>query len=419
MDELNQSRVPRKARAILNRLLQSRQITEDGLRWLIQMTDPFHDTQLTLAGHPGGATKGSLVRSYITTTTIKRPEAYADEPWSLYMAFTPNLGGPTQAVITLGDGYLPSLGATFATLQSGLSVVCLPKANSTLEHAAAVPVDDLALPSDRLKYPCRIVGMAVEVANVTPEVYKSGSVTVSRQEACIELVRMNTTSNLPVTATWISGLPLGLNDIAIVPNSRTWEAKEGLYMIACLSDVENPVRAATFMPNYIGAFPVNMPQKCAMATGGPARTAPYDFSAAFFSGLSPQTVLQATVRYFVEEFPFPNSPDISVTRPACPYDPVALEIYQRTMQELPVACTIKENPLGEWFADILSIVERIAPALTGVPVLGRAASIVGPVAGAIARTIKPPGPVTPPKPVAPPAAAPKKAAKQRRRKAGK
>lgn len=61
---------------------------------------------------------------------------------------------------------------------------------------------------------------------------------------------------------------------------------------------------------------------------------------------------------------------------------MALEIYTRSVCELPVAVPVDENPLGEWFNDVLDTVSEWAPKIGGV--IGGHGATLGNVLGNLA-----------------------------------
>jgi hypothetical protein len=117
---------------------------------------------------------------------------------------------------------------------------------------------------------------------------------------------------------------------------------------------------------------------------------PFDVSGMIFSGLSGQSTLQVTARYYLERVPSANDINlITLTSLSNTFDPKILELYSRCVSEMPVAVAVGENPLGEWFdtlMDVLSVVSGfgapIAAALNpgfgiGVKALGYGASALG------------------------------------------
>lgn len=87
-DPLEGTRVPRAARAALNRLLANKQISPDALRWLIVATDPFHDTDVKPMGFPDACTTRSDVQVITYTAAISTP-LDDDTPWDMTVWLAP------------------------------------------------------------------------------------------------------------------------------------------------------------------------------------------------------------------------------------------------------------------------------------------------------------------------------------------
>jgi len=114
---------------------------------------------------------------------------------------------------------------------------------------------------------------------------------------------------------------------------------------------------------------------------------PFDCSGAHFTGLSYNTTLTINVRWILERLPGPNEVDLVVlAQPPTPFDPLALELYTRALDNAPPGVMLSENPLGEWFTSVLKKVGEWAPKIggalgdIGVPF----AETVGKIAGAAA-----------------------------------
>jgi hypothetical protein len=116
----------------------------------------------------------------------------------------------------------------------------------------------------------------------------------------------------------------------------------------------------------------------------------FNMIGAYYTGLSLQTTLQVRSIYYIERFPTPLDNNLVVlATPSPPFDPCALELYARTMGSLPVGVPSGENPLGEWFKDVVSkvssfttpILKTLAPLH---PALGMAA-MASKAAGAMSR----------------------------------
>jgi len=256
-----------------------------------------------------------------------------------------------------------------------------------------------------------MIAAGYEVVNTTAEIYKQGSCTVYKSPSGYNegaLTPKNATSTSGSILTQLVSMPpLLQTDAALYPNSRTWDAKEGAYMVMSLNDPAEFILPAignmaglqlgrgepagglfgyAYLPpvwNATGAHPY-VPNNNSL---------PFDISGAIFTGLNPLSTFQVTARYIIERVPTVLTPDLLVlTRVPCAYDPVILEIYSRVIAEMPVGVMVKENPLGEWFQDILQVVGNVAPMIgqalnTFVPGAGLVGQAVGSMANAGRTTV--------------------------------
>jgi hypothetical protein len=401
--------MPRKARATLDKMTEARILTPTGKDWLIQVTDPFHDAQINTTGYPDLNSCQTIVQCFAYTYSLTNSGIL---PWDAHVFFNPmsynwtNGLTPTQLQPvqyapngTVGPvAFAPGIygGYNMISCNTGLN---WQNSNPT---APAVNNSAVAFPSSATTGLYRLVSCGVEVVNTTPQLYRGGSVTVYRSPT----IRTDSLVNIPLTTgssptsysqflTACSLPPSLQTEAQIYPSSRTWGAEEGCYLVGTLSDIENPFMAAT--PNEVMAIaPLTeaalstlpatiLPTTRAyinpaygLVTGTSSsnmQLLPFDNHGAIFTGLTPQTTLQVSVKYFIERIPTFTQQDLLVlVRPPAQYDAVALEIYTKTIQELPVGVMVKENPLGEWFNDVLEAVSDYAPAV---------GSIFGPIGGGL------------------------------------
>jgi len=268
---------------------------------------------------------------------------------------------------------------------------------------------DLSIPPEYCSGSFRVVAMGYEVVNTTAELYKGGSVTAYRSPNPITPGVVYTTTYDPqsIQSQYLStpvkfGVipPTNLPDAALYPNSKTWGATEGIYQIATQNSMNNdfisPVPSCaglltpsdyTDLENGVGWVTYLPPMTSAsgLAISGISsltQPLPFDISGCIFAGLSPETSLQVTVRYYFERNPGVSDPNLLVlARPPAAFDPTALEIYSRALDELPVACRFGDNPIGEWFSDVLKAIGDYAP------IIGDALGNVIPGAGAIGKIL--------------------------------
>jgi len=204
-----------------------------------------------------------------------------------------------------------------------------------------------------------------------------------------------------------------------------WEAEYGGYAVATMNQTNNPAQtqkpvaasialqdtgtsgvattqlaipfSSTNDTDWLGPLKAGAAGSVAPQMAGPLHIAPYNFTGLYFTGLSPQTTLQITIKYFVERFPTPYENNLIVlARPSSPFDPAALNLYGMAMNGLPVAVPVGENPLGEWWGDVLDkvagVVSPVAKGLAMIPGIGAPAAIAGNVADAYLAARGKPGP---------------------------
>jgi hypothetical protein len=216
--------------------------------------------------------------------------------------------------------------------------------------------------------------------------------------------------------TWLTPTPpKNLAATTKLAGTAMWEAEAGVYVPLQMNTTLNPaktqlpctamvINADTQRNGYtaLGLAP-SVYEVAATDVIGPAKAgaagnvqpilasgthiSPFNIGGAYFTGLSPQTTLQINVKWFIERFPTPYENDLVVlARPSSPFDPRALELYGLAMNKLPVGVKQGENPLGEWFSDVLDKVADVAApmghALSMVPGIGAPAALIGNVADA-------------------------------------
>jgi len=389
-------RVPRRARRLLNQMLQNKVVTPQGLNWLIAATDPFHDEPLHCEGYPDLTLSRSITQTLTFTTSVKTNQPSTD-PWDCHVFFTPVT--PSLSFVSPGGGISsvdPLLYRTGITilgqavpnpatqLISGINILSGPNNADWITSGPGVFALNpaCAIPTSFANGYFRVIAAAFEVVNTTAELYKGGSVTTYRSPAYTAPCIINSIGGY-ATSTYLSNLPpSSQTNAALFPDSRTWGATEGAYVVETLNSSEVPfvstlplTGAGLILGQDVSSLTTGAGTSLAWlplsVNGGPTpRSAsknaplPYDISGAIFAGLNPNSTLQVTTRYIIERIPAITDPNLLVlAREPCPFDPMILELYSRVMRELPVAVKVGENPLGEWFFDILQVLAGIAPAV--------------------------------------------------------
>jgi len=433
MAETPMLRAPRRAKNILNRLIAAKSITPEGLRWLEIATDPFHDTDISCDGYPDNVSTRSITQCVTKQITMATP-ASPGVTWDLHVFFVPlsptfsqdlppvkmvkqvskdrierpnssrkqcadaddgtdedddpfrakkktkSTSGSSYGYYRTGFGPDGNVNQTpfNNTIFPGWNCIAVPTGDDWLSDAGITGVQ-VALPQDYSSGSYRLIGTGCEVHNTTAELYKGGSVTCYRSPCPGQ--RATTSFMDGAGANHFQSAVLGvmppttLDQATLYPNSRTWEASEGVYLIPTLNSSDNPYytpvcgdagiivpRSVTDLENgtgWLGFYPdINNSQPVSSLS----TLFPWDVSGAVFTGLNANSTLTVTTRYYIERHPTIADPNLLVlSHPPCPYDPTIIEIYSRCMAELPVGVKVSENPLGEWFTEVLDGIAEYAP----------------------------------------------------------
>jgi len=395
----------RRVRRKLDSLLGTGQLTESGLTWLTQATDPFHDMPVCCEGYPDLSVTNSLVQTYNLNMTATKPSTLASgATWDCHVFFNP-ISPPLVVNNTAGGGTGPNsvdnrLYRAVLTNQGGIDhlaagsyiyggVNVIPVATGTSWFDTNSPaIGDVSIPVRTNSGAWRLIGAAYEVVNTTASLYKGGTIINYRSPA----FRTSTHTYTPdFTQDGLEQLtdvvalpPTTPAEAALYPTSRTWGAEEGSYGVCCLNSDSVPFNRSVSGRSAIAIRDIDI---SALTTGIPTRTIftplfptggsqfygsamncalPFDVTGCVLTGLNENTTLSVTVRYIFERIPTVAEPDLLVlTRPPACSDPMALELYSRLMSELPVAVRVADNPAGEWWNTILDGLEAVIPAIGG------------------------------------------------------
>lgn len=377
--------VVRKAMAALDRLEKSSGLTPEGRDWLITAVDPFHDTDIRPAGYPDIMMAGSVVQLVKQQMTIQCPSSITTGTWDCNIYNAPWLDLPNQVqIFSMGNGGGDILitGAQNLGSFGGLVSAAASTGSNMAPNALGCDYHSLTLSDTYFSGPSRVIAQGFEVTNTTADIYKQGSVTVYRVPQPSRGTRHNhrvvtgtlaspTMQNV-VSAEYRQTPPGSLAQASVLLGSRTWDAREGAYVV--LTQTESVLRdpmLEPILPMWVDSSQ-NPPTQCTVPqiAGSPGyqadilATHDYNTGGAFFTGLSLQTTLTVTWNVYIERFPsFAQTDLVTLAQPSPKYDPVALELYSRMLADIPVGVMVKENGLGEWFADVVS---TVAPYVQGV-----------------------------------------------------
>jgi hypothetical protein len=294
---------------------------------------------------------------------------------------------------------------------SGVIVVCsVPSGLDTFDATAArvpanlaydaITIDEFFDVNSR----SRLIGGAVEVINTTEELNKSGSLTVYRFENEADMTEM-AMSNVGVFTQDArikrKRLPPQTLANAKLVDGITWSAKDGLLMpLVQSSDDNHPLRPnpqiaileGTNGTAYVPAGATNAGSLVG-GTGLPFATdLAFMSSGGYFTGLSDETTLTISIRFFIESFPLPGNDLVALAHPSPAVDWRAMQYLSEIQGAMIAGFPVDMNAKGDFFRRALGIVRKLAKMSHGpLKLLGTvypAAAVAAQVADLIAEKDK-------------------------------
>jgi hypothetical protein len=400
-------------------ILGGRQISPTGVNWLTQALDPFHDTDIPPTGFPDFSTDSSIVACIEKTVSISCPASISTGTWDAHifslplMAGTVTTTGNAPAWSVRNEGTLTAgVGAAFSVTPgvmqglnntmdlSNINYIIQPSGSNTLPTVATAAFT----PSAAGWVDCgqtwsngnsRLVALGFEVANTTAEISKQGAVAYYRCPQAYQdgSIYLSPTSSLGaiVPARAIRYPPANLAEAMLLRGTIVREAAEGAYVPVTFSSSVNDFKTRK---TVVLGLRYSDQEGYPLLTNAPTFTsttgllsndvsieeAPFDTCGAYFTGLSLTTTLQLTVRFYVEKVPAPfDSSLVVLSRPAPPYDPIALELYKRVVAQLPPGTRLADNADGDWWNSLLKVVSWAAPMVGTLfaPLTGGASIAIG------------------------------------------
>lgn len=390
-----------RAEKVLTRIGDRLGLTPEGKQWLIAALDPFHDNPLDTTGYPDGSTSPCVTRVQKYTTGLSAPpNLAANTNWDCMILDTPHpqliklynsFLGATAAGNTLNNIYNANgNGTSFG----GLWCVTAP-AGTTFDYgtiqallaAGTAAIFPLVVDPSLTSGDFRIIAKGFEVYNVSAELYKGGTVTVFESPLdsyttaqTYSLTNSGATISTQVSAVINPAWPSSSTSAFSLVNSKQWEAKDGCYVVGRINQTELPIENGFnfTVPFYQTDGSVNGPitgtslVPAADVDGGAGINTVvwenFNFTGAFFTGLSYQSALTANYLVIIENHPSSKDTIYSLAKPPPCRDDIALSMYSCILREMPVGVPVNENGLGDWFADAVSTVsDYISPVLSAIP----------------------------------------------------
>lgn len=349
------------------------------------VTDPYHDYNLRATGFPDGNVTISAIKRIQGRLSITCPFTLGmDESWDFHVFNTPFHYKTYAADATLI--------ANFLSVNNPLTAANLGPVNvfyrqydslgNVINSRIYSLGNDAAQASPENSKQVRTVSLGFEIHNTTAELYKSGSITVYRTPVVFNDVHLSIqfqSVTKPFSAKLLGSIPVSLDAINLLPNSRTWEASAGAYIIGL--PAPNNILSPYIPSNVLlqgGLLPTNFNLLYTEATSSVAQQSysPLACGGAMSSRFkdSNQTFM-LDFRQILEEVP--NSLDTTTlayatTAPAL--DKAFMKLYKAMFNQIPPGVPVSFNSAGDWFRSIIRIVKDTLPIL--VPVLPGQAKVL-------------------------------------------
>lgn len=395
--------------------------TLEGAQWLEQSLDPFHDRELPHVGMPDSEKGLSVIKTITKRFSVGNGNT-GGNTWDAQLMICRELQSasgfassvqpnfPDETLTNQPAPFIDVSGATLGrdgggvTVHTGASAADLRMGLSYGAFYAVVPFGNVLSNSAQpmiTKNGYRVVGGGVEIHDTTPELYRSGFITISdlpNQNDSIDCVAIGVS---PSAAPYDEGVdvvydervePNMFANLAAAqnqPNTVEWRMSEGAYIPFRL-DVDKGVHYAKH-EGFVYWNSSDVDGKCFVAAdskfdGGWGTRATWSLPSniqpltAYLTGLDPHVTFDVIVKWIIEEFPNPGDGSLMpLSRPSIAQDNEALQAYKRIVSELPLGVPVSENGFGDFFRGVLRVAKSIAspiyeavkPALMAHPI-GRA-----------------------------------------------
>jgi len=386
------------------KLVSDKVISQHGADWLRLSLDPFNDFSYDVEGFPDQISTQSRVECHISSDSIVAPSTV---DWNARVWMN------SHATSSYSNTFHPLSTTNFnydvdvSTSRGNYSTVVVDSFNvGTNPNTGSIAAGTFARAATgtiSASSPGRLLAVGIEIHNVTPELYKSGTITCSRMgnfQGSVKCLLDDSTSATPAVVGNVemdlARLPPSTVASAITrPGTTQWEAAKGAYIFTRLAGTELPIEHLTYRvigytTGTLSGMEMTSPVEEDATT---ARIVPkmatmrhgLDRPFIYLTGLSPETVLNVTTRVYVEYFPdYSDTTRLRLSTPSPAYDAEALRLYGQIAPHLPMAVPVSMNAKGDYFSLVMKLLSNVlktsAPAYSMIhpagPAIAQMASMV-------------------------------------------
>lgn len=390
----------RRMHKAMSRLQAVGGVHEDSLDAVLNLVNPFPDYPAKRVGWPDSKAGSSVVMVDLYEQVISNPSGLAaGETWDLHACMLPFVFAGTSGE----GGIAPFKKDPLSANNHGSLTIMTAKTGNLANPVVGLPLSSYIYGDLAQKAPFRVIAQGLELVNISADLYRGGSTFAYRSEApvqyCCPWTSQAPSGALTQTAAFDVTLspPTQPSDIVDWPNTYVGDGRDGLYVINTPTCRENEPkifrgRDVLFMDDPNGYGEVG---RYVAGSGGHNG---WCLAGGFMSGLAQNSSILLKHRVFLEIFPSakPSSDSFSLVRlsdKCTPYSPAIMEVLAQVLRDMPAGCPYTENPLGEWFQDILEHISAIAPTVgkvvgTIVPGVGALGEGIGAVSKHLSEKLK-------------------------------
>lgn len=407
--------------------------TDEERGYLIATTNIFSDTPYNVVGRPSSSNQrqntvvfnSEMSISHSTFSTLT-----GGTNWDLHVCSLPFVTSSTMAScndngFTVGSGPagLPPVSTPAVAKFGGLTFSASDAGQGTfladafsLDRIRSINLDEFlypnlsttTVPAQRTFY--EVLSIGFEAINVTPTLYKGGSLIRYRQPTQNRLtpLRFYVNASGPTNATlarhFVHCMPMPPTTPSYANqyvDSVVDDAEAGTYSMNLIQDSDSDFHLAGndqwFMYNS-GEYGTGDPFYGTMWCSGslvdatydddpPGVNGDFDMTGVYFTGLAPEAVITLKYRVVVSMVPASTtSLYASLAKSTPPYNPKLDELISLIQDNFPPGVPYDMNPHGEWWNHVLDTVSLLAPSLGSM--FGPAGAAAGDIASIAARTAK-------------------------------
>lgn len=383
-----------KFEQILAAAEQKKAITPAGANYLEMALNPFPQGEVRAIGYPDGIRGQSVVRVVNQSFSIAAPAGLVGA-YDLHVFSFPEACQATFAICSTSQHVIGGGGVVYGWFQSdgvtpvalGLfNIVLVPAGSPTLPPPNIVapftlPAGSMAWCTNYTSYcqgPTRVIGGGFKVVSTSPALVAGGGATMYRKSSeATDAILYQTTSSTPGTGTSVRQFtcpPTTHAEATLLPGSVTGEARDGAYVPLIFrgitvprpcrynvttimpTDVANALNTTFVRVRYAGGTP--HPPSTNFTTGGHMsciKETASDICGVYMTGVPNEATFTVTTRVIIQTFPYVSDPDITLARTSPDNDPVAIDLYQRIVDEMHVAGTAGSNPTGSWWREVCKV----------------------------------------------------------------